>query len=679
MPASSPERHHLFYPLIVGSNVIKNRAVMGSMHTGLEHESLEKLKAFYVERAQQEVGMIITGGTAPNAGGCAMGGAWVLSNQAELEKHQQLTNAVHEAAADIKFCLQLLHAGAMVPSPDCVAPSAIKSPVGFFTPRALSSEEIEAEIQSFAHSAQLAQLAGYDGVEIIGSAGYLISTFLLASTNQREDNYGGSYENRMRFAVEVIRRVRQAVGADFIVIFRIGAMELHDQGCSWQEVVQLALAIEAAGASLLSTHFTWHQSRVPTLTSNVPRALFSQVAGRLRQHINIPLIVSNRINTPQQAETILASGEGDLISMARPMLADPAIIAKAKSQREDEINTCIACNQACLDHAFEMKKVSCLVNPRACRETEWQLVPAAQTKRIAVVGSGPAGLAFAVTAAQRGHQVSLFEASTEIGGQFNIAKTIPGKQEFSETLRYYSRQLQLGEVNLHLKQRVSAESLIADHFDEIVLATGITPRKLNIDGIDHPSVINYLDVFSGAKPVGQRVAIIGAGGIGFDMAEWLAHVDEPLTPATQIFARDWGIDFLNHPRGGVAGITPRVAPSPREIFILQRKPGRVGRGLGKTSGWAKRLYLERKGVTMMAGVEYKKIDDQGLHLSIDGAGTILALDNIVICAGQESNQTLFSQLQQAGTTSHLIGGASKASELDAKLAIEQGTQLALSL
>lgn len=669
----------LFAPLDLGFTVIKNRTVMGSMHTGLEEASLEKLIAFYVERARHDVGMIITGATGPHSHGCVLGGRWKLDTEAEAASHRQVTDAVHRAAPDIRFCLQLVHGGALAPNPHCVAPSAVKSPLGRFTPRALTEAEVEAEIKAYARSARLAKQAGYDGVEIMGSAGYLISTFLLAATNQRTDRYGGSYENRMRFSLEVVRRVREAVGPDFIITYRIGVMELHDRGSSWEEVVMLAKGVEKAGANLLSTHFTWHESPVPTLMSSVPQGFFAGVAGRLAREIDIPLIVSNRINSPKIAEQILAAGNADLVSMARPMLADPELVSKAREGRADEINTCIACNQACLDHSCTGQPVTCLVNPRACRETEFPVAPAVHYKRIAVVGAGPAGLAMATEAGARGHSVILFESADRIGGQLNLAKTIPGKEEFGETLRYFQHQLQRTCVDVKLNCRVSARELLASEFDEIVLATGVDPRTPEIDGIDHPKVASYLDIFSGRREVGDRVAIVGAGGIGFDMAELLAHSGEASPQSATVFAREWGIDLEGSARGGVAGVMPRVAPSRREIYLLQRKPGRVGQSLGKTTGWARRRYLNRKGVTMIAAVEYRKIDDAGMHVRVAGEPRLLAVDTVVICAGQVSRKDLLGELQVAGAQVHLIGGADVAAELDAKRAIDQGTRLAASI
>ena len=574
--------------------------------------------------------------------------------------------------------MQILHNGRYAYHNESVAPSPIKSRINPFKPNELTEEQIWKQIEDFGNCAALAKEAGYDGIEIIGSAGYLISEFLLQLTNQRNDAWGGSYENRMRFAVEVAKHVRERVGDDFIFVYRIAAMELLDQGSSWEEVVQLAKEIEKY-ASIISTHFTWHEARVPTLATMVPRRCFTSVTGRMRKELSIPMITSNRINMPNIAENVLADGDADIVSMARPMLADSEFAIKAFEGREDEINTCIACNQACLDHAFNAKVVSCLVNPRACHETELVIEQTESHKKVAVVGAGPGGLAFATTAAQRGHKVTLFDAKDKIGGQFNIAARIPGKEEFIETLRYFKKQIELLDIELKLNQKVSAEDLVSQGFDEIIVATGIKPRTPDIDGIDHPKVVSYLDALLDRKPIGKKIAIIGAGGIGFDAAHYLSHSGPSTALDIDGFAKEWGVDFKSHPRGGVAGLEPKVSPSPREITLLQRKPTSVGKNLGRTTGWTHRIYLERKGVQMWNGCEYERIDDDGLHISRQGEPVTLNVDNVIICAGQESNRELQEELAKLGVSSTLIGGADVASELDAKRAIDQATRVAATI
>jgi 2,4-dienoyl-CoA reductase (NADPH2) len=685
---SAPTRYtRLFSPLNLGFTQLKNRVLMGSMHTGLEEQGADgytKLAAYFAERARGGVGMIITGGTAPNEAsllqGCDEG---ALFEPRHVPQHQLITKAVKEAASDCKICLQILHAGPLAQGTKAVAPSPIQSPISRFVPHELTDDEVEQTINDIVNCAQLAQQAGYDGVEIIGSAGYLISCFLLEKTNQRTDRWGGSYANRMRLAVEVVSRVRAALGQEFILAFRLASMEMMADGSSWEEVVTLAKAIEAAGANIISTHFSWHQAQVPTVSTRVPRAAFAQVTGRLRAELSIPLITSNRINTPETAEQILVEGHADIISMGRPMLADAEFANKARNNQAELINTCIGCNQACLDHVFEHKRVSCLVNPRACHETELNYLPTEQPKRIAVVGAGPAGLAFAVTAAQCGHQVTLFEAGDEIGGHFNLAKRIPGKEEFYETLRYYQKQIARLGVNLKLNHPVTAADLRAGDWQEIIVATGIKGRTPAIPGIDHPMVMSYTDAILGRKPIGDKVAVIGAGGIGFDVAELTSHKGVSASLDVKVFAREWGIDFENHPRGGVAGVTPEVAKSDKEIYLLQRKTTSIGKGLGKTTGWAHRISLKRKGVHMIPGVEYQQIDDQGLHISIDGQAQTLDVNSVIICAGQESERHLYDQLLASQVADnapiHLIGGADVAHEIDAKHAISQGSRLAAKL
>jgi 2,4-dienoyl-CoA reductase (NADPH2) len=668
----------LFSPLDLGFTRLKNRVLMGSMHTGLEESpgGFERQAEFFAERARGGVGMIITGGYPPNA---EAGGGAKLSTPAEADQHRIVTEAVHAADPDVKICMQILHTGPLARTPECVAPSAIRSRIGSFTPNELDEAGIEKQIADFANCAVLAREAGYDGVEIIGSAGYLISTFLVEKTNQRTDRWGGPFENRMRFAVEVVRRVRAAVGPDFIVIFRISAMDMLQGGLAWEEVVTLAKALEAEGVNIISTHFCWHEAQVPTIATMVPRAAFTQVTGRLREILSVPMITSNRINMPGVAEAVLARGDADLISMARPMLADPDLVRKALEGREDEINTCIACNQACLDHTFTGKLVSCLVNPRACHETELNYAPAAAAKRIAVVGAGPAGLAYATVAAQRGHKVTLFEASDDIGGQFNLARRIPGKEEFDETLRYYRRMLAVLGVDVRLGQRASADALAAEGFDEVLVATGIEPRTPDIPGIDHPKVVGYVDAIMGRRPIGKRVAIMGAGGIGFDVAELISHAGVSAAMDVDVFAREWGIDFKNHPRGGVTGVEPHVASSGREITLLQRKETSIGKGLGRTTGWTHRLTLQRRGVQMIAGVEYVKIDDKGLHTRIGGEDRLFDVDTVIVCAGQTPLRTLYDALAAKGVKAELAGGAFEAMELDAKRAIDQASRLAAAV
>jgi 2,4-dienoyl-CoA reductase (NADPH2) len=666
----------LLEPLNLGFTTIKNRSIMGSMHTGLEEMDggFERMAAYFAERAANGIGMIITGGIFPNAES-SRGGA-TMSNDEEVAKHRLVTEAVHAADADVKICMQILHPGPLAGTREAVAPSAVKSRIGRYVPNALDGDGIQKQISDHVRCAVMAQKAGYDGVEIIGSAGYLISSFLVEKTNLRNDDYGGSYENRMRFALEIVEQARAAVGKNFIIIFRIAAMDMLEGGMSWDEVVTLAKRLEKAGVSIISTHFTWHESAVPTIATMVPRAAFTGVTGRLRKEVGVPVITSNRINMPDVAEAVLARGDADLVSMARPLLADSEFMRKTIEGREDEINTCIACNQACLDHTFTGQLTSCLVNPRACHETQLNYLPTTSAQKIAVVGAGPAGLAYATTAAQRGHQVTLFEASGEIGGQFNLAKRIPGKEEFYETIRYFSRMVEVNKIDLRLGARADAKLLCAGGFDKVVISTGITPRVPDIAGIDHPSVVGYIDVILGRKPVGQRVAVIGAGGIGFDVCELITHSGPSAALDREVFAAEWGIDFENHPRGGVTGVEPRVEPSQREVFLLQRKDSKVGGGLGKTTGWTHRITLARRGVKMMNAVEYVKIDDAGLHILQGGQPELLEVDNIIICAGQDSARGLFDELAASGISAELIGGAYEAAELDAKAAIKQASYLA---
>ena len=667
---------NLLEPLDLGFTRIKNRSIMGSMHTGLEEMDggFQRMAAYFAERAANGIGMIITGGIFPNAES-SRGGA-TMSNDEEVANHRLVTDAVHAADPAVKICMQILHPGPLAGTHDAVAPSAVKSRIGRYVPNALDAAGIQKQIGDHVQCAVMAQKAGYDGVEIIGSAGYLVSSFLVEKTNLRDDDYGGSYENRMRFALEIVEQTRAAVGTNFILIFRIAAMDMLEGGMSWDEVVTLAKRLEQAGVSIISTHFTWHESAVPTIATMVPRAAFTGVTGRLRREVNVPVITSNRINMPDVAEAVLARGDADLVSMARPLLADSEFMRKTIEGREDEINTCIACNQACLDHTFTGLLTSCMVNPRACHETQLNYLPTALAKRIAVVGAGPAGLAYATTAAQRGHHVTLYEASAEIGGQFNLAKRVPGKEEFYETIRYFGRMIEVNKIDLKLGVTADAQMLKDGGFDQIIISTGITPRVPDISGIDHPSVVGYIDVILGKKAVGKRVAVIGAGGIGFDVCELITHNGPSGALDRDVFAAEWGVDFENHPRGGVTGVEPRVAPSAREVFLLQRKDSKVGGGLGKTTGWTHRITLARRGVKMMNGVDYVKIDDAGLHLLVGGQPELLEVDTIIICAGQDSRRDLFEELVAMNLPAEVIGGAYEAAELDAKAAIKQASYLA---
>ncbi|MDV9033243.1 NADPH-dependent 2,4-dienoyl-CoA reductase [Pseudomonas sp. RAC1] len=671
---------HLLAPLDLGFTVLRNRTLMGSMHTGLEERpgGFERMAAYFAERARGGVGLMVTGGIAPNDEGGVYAGAAKLSTEQEAEQHRLVTDAVHAAGG--KICLQILHAGRYAYSPRQVAPSAIQAPINPFKPKALDEEGIEKQIGDFVNCARLAQSAGYDGVEVMGSEGYFINQFLAAHTNQRTDRWGGSYENRMRLAVEIVRRVREAVGREFIIIFRLSMLDLVEGGSDWAEIEQLAKAIEQAGATLINTGIGWHEARIPTIATKVPRAAFSKVTAKLRGAVGIPLITTNRINTPEVAEQVLAEGDADMVSMARPFLADPEFVNKAAQGRAAAINTCIGCNQACLDHTFGGKLTSCLVNPRACHETELNYLPAAVAKRIAVVGAGPAGMAAASVAAERGHQVTLFDAAGEIGGQFNVAKRVPGKEEFNETLRYFAHQLTQTGVHLRLNTRVGVDDLVAGGFDEVILATGITPRTPSIPGIEHAKVLSYLDVLLERKPVGERVAVIGAGGIGFDVSEYLVHAGTATSLDREAFWREWGIDTDLRARGGVAGIHPEPQAPARQVYLLQRKKSKVGDGLGKTTGWIHRTGLKNKQVQMLNAVDYLKIDDEGLHVRIaDGEPQVLAVDNVVVCAGQEPLRELHDGLLARGQSVHLIGGADVAAELDAKRAIDQGSRLAAAL
>jgi 2,4-dienoyl-CoA reductase (NADPH2) len=685
---TSPEEKpfpHLLAPLDLGFTQLANRTLMGSMHTGLEEEKggFAKLAAFYEERAKGGVGLIVTGGVSPNKRGRVAPFGSELSHFWHVNKHKQVTEAVHKYPT--KICLQLLHTGRYAYHPFSVAPSKIKSPINPFTPRAMSVRQINGTIKDFAHASYLAAKAGYDGVEIMGSEGYLINQFACIRTNQRSDDWGGNIENRMRLAIETIKAVRAKVGEKFIIIFRLSMLDLVEGGNSWDEVVTMAKAVEKAGATLINTGIGWHEARVPTIVTSVPRAAFTWVTERMKKEVSIPLVTTNRINTPEVAEKILASGQADMVSMARPFLADADFVNKAAENKSDEINTCIGCNQACLDHVFQQKRASCLVNPRACYETELnfnKLDTASKRKKLAVIGAGPAGLAFSVYATERGHKVELFDKISEIGGQFNVAKQIPGKEEFYETIRYFNKQLALHNVPVHLNNEQSAESLLAAGFDEVVLATGIKPRKLDIEGIDHPKVLSYLQVLREKVSVGKKVAIIGAGGIGFDVATFLAesHVEtgESLTTNLEAWLKNWGVDKTYQVPGALNTdkLFEQVATD-RQITLLQRKTTKVGKGLGKTSGWVHRASLQKHGVKMLPGVSYKSITDDGLLIEVDGKEQLLAVDNIIVCAGQESNRDLQQALEKGGLNVHLIGGANVAAELDAKHAIRQAAELAM--
>ena len=675
---------HLLAPLDLGFTTLANRVLMGSMHTGLEEapDGFDRLAAFYAARARGGVGLIVTGGIAPNFAGRLEPRASQLSFAWQVAKHRRVTDAVHAAGG--KIALQILHAGRYAYHPLSVAPSALRSPITPFKPRALTGWGIRRTIAAYARCAQLARRAGYDGVEIMGSEGYLINQFIAPKTNLRDDEWGGSFDNRVRIATEIVRRTREAVGPDFIIVYRLSMLDLVDGGSSWDEVVELAKRIETAGATLINTGIGWHEARIPTIATMVPRAAFSWVTARLRGVVKLPLITTNRINDPAVAEAILARGDADMVSMARPFLADADFVAKAARGEAASINTCIACNQACLDHIFERKIATCLVNPHACRETEMPLAPARARRRIAIVGAGPAGLACATTAAACGHDVTLFDAAPAIGGQFNLARRIPGKEEFAETLRYYANRLAALRVDLRLGRVAAVDDLRG--FDAVILATGIVPRQPAIDGLSHPSVASYVEIVDGRRSAGSKVAIIGAGGIGFDVAEFLTHAGhddghastgEADDPAIDAFRSEWGIDTSYASRGGIAQAS-EAAP-PRQVWLLQRKAAKVGDGLAKTTGWIRRTLLRKRNVTMLAGVTYDRIDDAGLHLRVDGQPQVLAVDTIVICAGQEPRRELAEQLAAAAVDCTLIGGADVAAELDARRAIEQGTQVALAL
>ena len=670
----------LLEPLDLGFTTLKNRVLMGSMHTMLEDidGGIPRLAAFYAERARGQVGLIVTGGVAPSKQGLALPVGHPLDNLEEAEKHKEVTKAVHDEGG--KICMQILHVGRYGYTPENVSASNTKAPISPFPARELTGEEVEQTIEDYLHCSKMAQHANYDGVEVMGSEGYLINQFIAKKTNLRTDEWGGAYENRIKFPLEIIRRTREAVGENFIIIYRLSMLDLVQGGSTWEEVVQLAKAIEAAGATIINTGIGWHESRVPTIGTVVPKAGFAWVTKKMMGEVNIPLITTNRINMPDVAEKVLAEGNADMVSMARPFLADPDLVLKSIEGRPEEINTCIACNQACLDHTFTMQVSSCIVNPRACHETILVHEPTTQSKKIAVIGAGPAGLEAATVAAKRGHQVVLFEEKHEIGGQFNMAKVIPGKEEYGQTIRYYDNMLKKYGVDVRLNTRAEEADLIAQGYDEIILATGVTPRTLEIEGINHPKVLDYVDVLYKNKSVGDKVAIVGAGGIGFDMAEFLAHdmSHESVSLNTENYMKEWGVD-MSYSKGGALAEAPQPLASPREIYLLKRSKGKHGKNLGKTTGWIHRSSLAMKEVKMLADVSYEKIDDQGLHIKVGEEQQILDVDHVIICAGQVSLKELEAGLNAAGQNVHLIGGANIAAQLDAKMAIKEASELAAKL
>jgi 2,4-dienoyl-CoA reductase (NADPH2) len=670
---------HLFTPLDLGFTTLKNRVMMGSMHTGLEEdpEGFERLAAYFAERAREEVGLIVTGGFSPNREGCVADHAAQLRSADDVVRHRIVTQAVHANGG--KIALQILHTGRYGFHKHLVSASHLQAPINIFKPKALSEDEIGEQIDDFAGCAALAQEAGYDGVEIMGSEGYLINQFIAPATNRRSDRWGGAYENRIRFPLEIVRKVRQRVGPEFIIVYRLSMLDLVSGGSSWDEVVALARRVAAAGATIINTGIGWHEARIPTIASMVPRAAFTWVTRRLKGAVSIPLVTSNRINTPEVIEQILANGDADMISMARPFLADPAFLKKARQGRADEINTCIGCNQACLDHIFQGQVASCLVNPRACRETELVIAPATQRKRIAVVGAGPAGLACAVTAAKRGHQVSLYDRADRIGGQLNLSVRIPGKEEFAETLRYFQRQLDLHHVTVCLNTMVDTDLLTDGSVDEVVVATGVEPRQPDIPGITHPKVIAYTDAIMGTKPIGQTVAIIGAGGIGFDTAILITQTGLSTSLDRDRFLAEWGVDQGYRQPGGLLAEGPADRQARRQVTMLQRKSAKMGAGLGKTTGWIHRATLKKRGVNMINGLRYDAIDDAGVHIVKNGERQTIPAETIIVCAGQEPLRTLADAFEDQDLTVHVIGGADQAAELDAKRAIDQGVRLAAAI
>lgn len=665
----------LFAPLKVGHLELKNRFLMGSMHTGLEEakEGFERMAAFYAERAQGGVALIVTGGIAPNEAGVTYPGAAKMTTAEDAEHHKVITDAVHREGG--RICMQILHTGRYAYVPNNVSASAIQAPINPFQPRELSGVEIQQTIEDFGRCAELARAAGYDGVEVMGSEGYLINQFTAPRTNHRTDDWGGDIRRRVSLAERIVQEIRARCGGNFVIIYRLSMIDLVEDGNTWDEVVQQAQVMERAGVDLLNTGIGWHEARVPTIATSVPRAAFVRITERMRSQVGIPVVACNRINTPEVAESIVASGQADMVSMARPFLADSQFVRKAEANDAAAINTCIACNQACLDHIFEMKLTSCMVNPRACRETELNYPATEAPRRVAVVGAGPGGLAAASVAAERGHRVTLFDEHDEIGGQFNLAKRIPGKEEFHETLRYFGEQLRRHTVDLKLGRRVGAEAL--RDFDDVILATGIVPRTPDIPGIDHAKVVSYIDLVSGRVQPGARVAVIGAGGIGFDVSEVLVHGEQRPSQDIDAFMREWGVDLSVSTAGGLLAAAPE--PSPRQVWLLQRKTSKVGKKLGKTTGWIHRATLKQKGVEFVPGVEYRRIDDEGLHIRVNDVDQCLPADQIVICAGQDSRLDLLYTLESMGLRAHTIGGANKAVELDAKRAIRQGSELAASL
>ena len=665
---------NLLKPLDLGFTSLRNRVLMGSMHTGLEEvkNGYTRMAAYFEARAKGGVGLIVTGGISPNFRGWVAPFSSKLTSKRTARKHRLVTNAVHKY--DTKICMQILHSGRYGYHPFNVSASSIKSPISKFKTKALSESAIQSTINDFVRCSKLAKYAGYDGVEIMGSEGYLINQFIVKRTNRRNDKWGGDYINRIKFPLEIVKRIRLEVGKEFIIIFRLSMLDLVEGGSSWDEVVHLAKELEKTGVNIINTGIGWHESRIPTIATMVPRAAFSWVTKRMMGEVNIPLITTNRINTPEIAEKILSDGHADMVSMARPFLADPEFVNKAMSNKPEEINTCIGCNQACLDHAFKGKVASCLVNPLACHETEIILNNTSKIKSIVVVGGGPAGLSYATTAAQRGHKVTLIEKSNSIGGQFNMAKKIPGKEEFYETLRYY--QVMLKKYKVDVKLNTLFEPVMADKYDNVILATGIIPRKPKIKGIDHPKVVSYIDVLKNKVNVGSSVALIGAGGIGFDVAEYLSHKGESTSISTSSFMKEWGVDMSFLARAGIEGMKPSLSKTDRKIYLLQRKNGKVGAGLGKTTGWIHRFTLRNKDVKMINNVTYTKIDDKGLHFTRNQKEVILEVDHIVICAGQLSNNSIFESCKLVNLNTEIIGGAFHASELDAKKAIDQAVRSA---